>query len=35
VRKIDGEAPSADDPVVAMLQRGGFAEGYRGWTLRD
>lgn len=35
VRKIDGDAPSVDDPVVTMLQRAGFAEGYRGWTLRD
>ena len=35
VRKVDGEVPQADDPVVAMLERVGFARGYRGWVLRD
>ena len=35
VRKVDGEAPQADDPVVAMLERVGFVRGYRGWVLRD
>lgn len=35
IRKIDGEAVSADDPVVDMLLRGGFAQGYRGLVLRD
>ena len=35
VRKVDGEAPQADDPVVTMLEAAGFARGYRGWVLRD
>jgi len=35
VRKIDGEAPQPDDAIVQMLARAGFAEGYRGWSLRD
>ncbi|MFM8794904.1 MAG: DEAD/DEAH box helicase [Acidimicrobiales bacterium] len=35
VRKVDGEVPQADDTVVAMLERVGFARGYRGWVLRD
>jgi len=35
VRKVDGEVPQADDPVVTMLESVGFARGYRGWVLRD
>ena len=35
VRKIDGDAPSNDDPVTDILRRGGFVDGYRGLTLRD
>ncbi len=35
VRKIDGDAPDAEHPAVKVLQRVGFAEGYRGWSLRD
>jgi ATP-dependent Lhr-like helicase len=35
VRKIDGESVSPDHPAVQVLQRVGFVEGYRGWSLRD
>ena len=35
VRKIDGDAPDAEHPAVAVLRRVGFSEGYRGWSLRD
>jgi hypothetical protein len=35
VRKIDGESVSPDHPAVQILQRVGFVEGYRGWSLRD
>jgi hypothetical protein len=35
VRKVDGEAPQTDDPVVRLLEDAGFVRGYRGWVLRD
>ena len=34
-RQIDGDAPDAEHPAVAVLRRVGFSEGYRGWSLRD
>ena len=35
VRKVNGDPPSDRPDVCALLARAGFAEGYRGWVLRD
>lgn len=35
IRKIDGEAPSADHDLMPALVNAGFVASYRGWVLRD